>query len=102
MYQVVPLCCMAAAATENYTLSLHDALPILNPAWSPADTEAASAILAMDTSPQFTAMSAWAPPEPSFEVVKVAALWSGRPSGREGVVMTWTEAEAPAARVAEP
>src|SRR2546430_9739158 len=34
----------------------------------------ASAILAMDTSPQFTAMSAWAPPEPSLEVVKVAAL----------------------------
>src|SRR5436309_642513 len=102
MYQVVPLCCMAAAATENYTLSLHDALPILNPAWSPADTEAASAILAMDTSPQFTAMSAWAPPEDrkstrlnsSHVKMSYAVLWV--------VEMTWTEAEAPAARVAEP
>ena len=74
----------------------------VNPAWSPADTEAASAILAMDTSPQFTAMSAWAPPEPSLEVVKVAALCRLGHSVLSVVVTTWTEAEAPAARVAGP
>src|SRR5438309_2033613 len=74
----------------------------VNPAWSPAETEEASAILAMDTSPQFTAMSAWAPPEPSLEVVKVAALCRLRRSVLSVVVTTWTEAEAPAARVAGP
>src|SRR5438876_12174774 len=69
-----------------------------DPAWAPAETEEASAILAMDTSPQFTAMSAWAPPEPSLEVVKVAALCRLGHSVLSVVVTTWTEAEAPAAR----
>src|SRR5438094_955836 len=46
----------------------------VKPGWLPAETLVASGILVMDTSPQFTATSAWAPPEPSLEVVKVAAL----------------------------
>src|SRR5439155_645526 len=74
----------------------------VNRAWSPAENEEASAILAMDTSPQFTAMSAWAPPEPSLEVVKVAALCRLGQSVLAVVVPTWAVAEAPAARVAGP
>src|SRR5438045_1190271 len=74
MDQVVPPGRWSEAVTS-------EALPVpllvsetVHPTWSPAETESASAILAMDTFPQFTAMSGWAPPEPSFEVVKVAAL----------------------------
>src|SRR3989442_1495813 len=82
-------------------------LPILdtdtvNPAWSPAETEEASAILAMDTSPQFTAKTTWLNPRQALEADEVVWLCKlGHSALRVGVT-PWTEAEAPAARVAGP
>src|SRR5437016_5317204 len=86
---------------SSYLVPLLDT-DTVNPAWSPAETEEASAILAMVTSPHVTAMLTGAPPEPSLEVVKVAALCRLGHSVLSVVVTTWTEAEAPAARVAGP
>src|SRR5436309_3013877 len=74
----------------------------VNPAWSPAETLVASGILVMETSPQFTATSAWAPPEPSLVVVKVAALCGMYPPALHDALPIWTEVEAPPARVAGP
>src|SRR2546427_298162 len=91
------------ATTEIYTLSLHDALPIsVNPAWSPAETEEASAILAMDTSPQFTAMSRSEAHTSELQSQSKVAFRRLLDTDLSVVVTTWTEAEAPAARVAGP
>src|SRR5438034_614637 len=102
MDHTVPPGRLSVPVTSSFPTRRSSDLDTVNPAWSPAETEEASAILAMDTSPQFTAMSASRPPARQTEMANVAALCRLGHSVLSVVVTTWTEAEAPAARVAGP